>query len=106
MKIIENSIIPPKGFAAINLFGVLFVRKGVTVTARMVRHEAIHTRQMQELLFVPFYVFYVLEWLIKRCFYGKRAYRNVSFEREAYSNDKDRFYLLVRRHYAFLKYLF
>jgi hypothetical protein len=106
MKIIENSIIPPKGFAAINLFGVLFVRKGVIVTARMVRHETIHTRQMQELLFVPFYILYVLEWLVKLCFYGNKAYRNISFEREAYSNDKDTCYFLVRRHYAFLKYIF
>lgn len=79
MKIIENSIIPPKGFAAINLFGVLFV---------------------------PFYVLYVLEWLVKLCFYGSKAYRNISFEREAYSNDEDTCYLLVRRHYAFLKYIF
>lgn len=106
MKIIENSIIPVKGFAAINLFGVLFVRKGVTITARLIRHETIHTKQIQELLFVPFYILYVLEWLVKLCFLGKQAYRNISFEREAYANDEDTCYLLVRRRFAFLKYIF
>lgn len=106
MKIIENNIIPVKGFAAINLFGILFVRKGVLITARLVRHETIHTEQMKELLFVPFYVLYVLEWLVKLCFYGKKAYRNISFEREAYSNDEDTCYLLTRRRFAFLKYIF
>jgi len=106
MKIIENTIIPFKDFEAINLFGVLFVRKGVTVTAHTIRHETIHTRQMQELLFVPFYVLYVFEWLVKLCFYGKQAYRNISFEREAYANDEDTCYLLIRQHFAFLKYIF
>ena len=106
MKIIVNNIIPFKGFAAINLFGFLFVRKGVTVTARMIRHETIHTKQMQDLLFVFFYAFYIFEWLVKLCFYGKQAYRNISFEREAYSNEADTCYLVTRKHFAFLKYIF
>jgi hypothetical protein len=106
MKIIINTIIPFKGFAAINLFGVLFVRKGITVTARIIRHETIHTRQMQELLYLPFYILYVFEWLVKLCFYGKKAYRNISFEHEAYSNENNTCYLSMRRHFAFLKYIF
>lgn len=105
MKIIKNSIIPFKKFGAINLFGVMFIKKGVIATTRLIRHETIHTKQMQELLFVPFYVFYVLEWLIKLCFYGKQAYFNISFEREAYTNDCDEDYLSARRHFAFLKYI-
>ena len=51
MKTFKNSILPFKGFAAINLFGILFVRKGATVTERTIRHEKIHTKQMPELDF-------------------------------------------------------
>jgi hypothetical protein len=105
MKIIVNNIIPVKGFAAINLFGILFVRKGVSITDRLIRHESIHTKQMKELLYVFFYILYVLEWLVKLCFYGSKAYRNISFEREAYSNQHDVDYLGNRRHFSFLKYI-
>lgn len=105
MKIIVNNIIPIKGFAAINLFGVLFVRNGVSITDRLIRHESIHTKQMKELLYVFFYILYVFEWLVKLCFYGSKAYRNISFEREAYSNQYDVNYLGNRRHFSFLKYI-
>ena len=60
MKIIRNGIIPPKGFACINLFGVLWVRHGVSVNDRLLAHEAIHTAQMRELAYVGFYIIYVL----------------------------------------------
>jgi hypothetical protein len=105
MKTIYNKIIPFKGFAAITLFGVLFVREGVIVTERIILHETIHTKQRRELLFIPFYILYVLEWLVKLCYYGKQAYRNISFEREAYSNDKDIDYIKKRKRFAFLGYL-
>lgn len=105
MKIIVNNIIPMKGFAAINLFGVLFVRQGASITDRMIRHESIHTKQMKELLWLVFYTLYVLEWLVKLPFYGKQAYYNISFECEAYSNQNDVDYLDNRRLFAFLKYV-
>lgn len=105
MKIVVNNIIPFKGFAGINIFGVLFVRKGVVVSERMIRHETIHTKQMKELIFIPFYILYVIEWLVKLLFYGKQAYRNISFEREAYSNEYDLNYLGNRKRFAFVKYI-
>ena len=46
MKIIRNNIIPLPGFRAINLFGLLFVRKGVRIDPVLLNHEAIHTQQM------------------------------------------------------------
>ena len=54
MKIVRNNIIPFKGFEALNLFGVLFVRKDRVFENEaawqvMIRHESIHTKQMQEL---------------------------------------------------------
>lgn len=65
MKVIYNKIIPFKGYKCINLFGVLFVRKGCTMRESDYNHEAIHTKQMKELLYVPFYILYLLEWLYR-----------------------------------------
>ncbi len=97
--VIENKLIPFKGFKAINLFGVIFVRKGARMTSTDFNHEAIHTAQMKELGYVFFYVLYVIEWLYRLCKSGN-AYRNISFEREAYENEDDVYYLYLRKHYA------
>lgn len=48
MKVIYNKIIPFKGYKCINLFGVLFVRKGCTMRESDYNHEAIHTKQMKD----------------------------------------------------------
>lgn len=98
MKVIYNRLLPPKGFKAINLFGVVLVRKGCRMTAADLNHEAIHTAQMRELLYVPFYVLYVLEWLWLLPRYPDRheAYRNISFEREAYAHQAKPDYLKAR----------
>jgi hypothetical protein len=105
MKMIYNNILPVKGFSAINLFGVLFVRKGVAVTERMLNHERIHTVQMREMLYVFFYLWYVIEWLLKLIRHGKQSYYNISFEREAYQNDSNLEYLKKRRLFAWVKFV-
>lgn len=99
MKVIYNKVIPFKGFKCINLFGMLFVREGCTMRAEDYNHEAIHTAQMKELLYVPFYLLYVLEWLwhLARLRDTKAAYRAVSFEREAYDHQSDADYLKTRK---------
>ena len=107
MRIIRNNIIPFRGFKAVNLFGVLFVRGDAAVTARDVNHEEIHTAQMKEMLYVFFYLWYVAEWLVRLAQYRdtKKAYRNVSFEREAYACESDMGYLQRRKRYAWTGYL-
>lgn len=108
MKIIYNNIIPFKGYKAINLFGVLFVRNGKKMSDEDLNHEAIHTAQMKELAYVFFYLWYVIEWLIRLClnkFQGHKAYRAISFEREAYYNQSYLKYLNERLHYTWLDYL-
>ena len=72
---------------------------------RIINHESIHIKQQEELLIIPFYVLYITEWFIKLFFYGKKAYYNISFEREAYANENNYKYLKNRRFWAWLKYL-
>lgn len=107
MRIIENKLLPTKGFAAINLFGFIFVRYGTQLSDRSKRHEAIHTQQMKYMLYVFFYLWYGVEWLIRLIQYGnaKEAYYNISFEREAYANDRQSDYLNTRKPYAWMKYI-
>lgn len=77
------------------------------IDEKIINHEKIHTRQEKEMLFIPFYIFYVVEWLIKLTKYKNRhkAYMNISFEREAYKNGDDLTYLKRRKPYAWTKFL-
>lgn len=104
MKIIRNNIIPFSGYKAMNLFGVLFVRGNARIGERTIRHETIHTAQMKELWYVFFYLWYVAEWLV-RLFIKGNAYLNISFEREAYTNQGDLNYLKNRKRFNFTKYI-
>ena len=87
MLIIYNKILPFPGYRAINLFGIIFARGDKPLSVRTITHETIHTKQMLETLVVGFYIWYLLEFLIKLliCFNWDRAYRSVSFEQEAYN---------------------
>ena len=104
MKIIPNNLIPFGNFRAINLLGVLFVRGSARIDDKTLRHESIHTAQMKEMLYIFFYLWYVIEWLIRLLMEGN-AYRNISFEREAYRNEDDIIYLESREMFAWIKYL-
>ena len=104
MFIIRNRIVPFRRFNAINILGVLFARPEAEMDEQLLNHERIHTRQMLEMLVVFFYLWYVVEWLIRLPMKG-RAYKNISFEREAYANMYNPDYLRQRRWYAWLDYL-
>ncbi len=105
MKIVRSKYLPPlRRHAAINLFGVFFVHPNVAVSRRLVNHERIHTAQMRELGYLPFYVIYLVEWLVRLMMRGN-AYSSISFEREAYKHEADFQYLEKRKHYAWAKYV-
>ena len=108
MQVIYNKYLPIKGYAAINLFGLVFARKEFKPLSRITEnHERIHTAQMKELLYLFFYLWYVIEWVIRLIQYrdSKVAYLNISFEREAYRNQNNLGYLKARKKYRNLKYL-
>lgn len=76
--------------------------------AVLINHEKIHLQQQRELLVIPFYVLYILEWLIRTAIYldAYRAYQNLSFEREAFAHEKDLTYLDDRTPYHFINFYF
>lgn len=102
MKVIYNKVIPIiKGLKCLNLFGILFVRSGCTVTPVGFNHEAIHTAQMKEMLYIPFYILYLMEWMwnLMKLHDCKKAYYAISFECEAYAFQHDFDYLKRRKKY-------
>lgn len=103
--IIHNPFIPFPAFKAINLFGIIFVRKNARLSDNDLRHERIHTRQQIELLFVGFFIIYFVEWLyhLLRTRDALLAYRSISFEREAYSHQADPTYLHRRKLFAWCR---
>jgi hypothetical protein len=105
MITIKNNIIPFGSFNAINLFGIVFYKKNMSYITK--NHEYIHTKQMRELLYIPFYIIYFLEYLVRllACQHHKKAYRAISFEKEAYENQKDSDYSKNRKLYNWLKYI-
>ncbi len=104
--IIIKSWLMPRGYC-MNLFGTIWTRDKSWIDRNVINHERIHTAQQRELLFIPFYIFYVAEWLIRLLQYRswQKAYRNISFEREAYTHGHDLNYLKNRKNYSFLKYI-
>lgn len=104
MKIVYSNIIPFRGFKAINLFGILFVRKGCKMSDTDLNHEAIHTAQMKEMGYIFFYLWYLIEWIV-RLFKKGNAYHNISFEKEAYENQSWLIYPQIRQSYSWLDYL-
>lgn len=73
----------------------------------LLNHERIHLRQQAELGILPFYLWYILEYLIRWFHYRDhyQAYRNISFEREAFANDQNLTYLKKRPFWGFWRYV-
>lgn len=72
----------------------------------LLNHEKIHLRQQLELLIIFFYLWYITEYFIHLFRYQnrQRAYMAISFEREAYANERDFEYLKSRSAWSFFRY--
>jgi hypothetical protein len=110
---IGNYWIFGKEINGITLFPFIFLRKSYVNRLAdcnlksLINHESIHLKQQAELGVVFFYVWYFLEFCIRKILIGNpdAAYRKICFEKEAYENEKDLEYLSKRKFWAFLKYL-
>lgn len=130
MKTIKTKFMRLIGKKYFLFFGLLFTTPKAKITEVDTNHEKIHSRQIYEvmLLALPaaillwifsnfwlsflfvlssFYLWYVIEWIIRLFQYrdAHLAYRNISFEREAYENDKNLEYLQNRKLVSFIRYL-
>ena len=99
--IFRTNIVRWFGISGIMLFPFCIVKRDAN--ASTIRHERIHFYQALNLLVVPFYVLYFIEWV--RCLiqYGKDAYYYICFEQEAYLNDYKREYKVG---YNWTRYVF
>lgn len=104
MKIVCNThILPPKGYSAINLCGVIFTRKTKDEVdkllqtergKRWINHEHIHTLQKKATLnsWICFYLVYLFYFFKMWPFFTTNwsiAYRTIPYEYEAYTKQKD-----------------
>ncbi|HUH28349.1 hypothetical protein [Gelidibacter sp.] len=106
--ILVSKYIVPNGFTGIALFPFVFVKYAyLKLNQVFVNHERIHLKQQVELLILPFFIWYGLEFLVRYVYFKNwhKAYHNISFEREAYGNETDLEYLKKRPIWNFLKYL-
>ncbi|WCO02201.1 hypothetical protein [Psychroserpens ponticola] len=106
--ILISKYLVPKGYVGIAIFPFVFLRyRHLKMNTTLMNHEKIHLRQQLELFVLPFYFFYAFEFLIRLLAYRSwnTAYQNISFEREAYANEKDLNYLQSRSFWNFINYI-
>jgi len=108
MYVIVAKYLIPKGYRGLAVFPFVIVKYHFdSENKTLVNHEKIHIRQQLELLVLPFFLWYFLEYTVRLLQYknANLAYRNICFEREAYANEFNVKYLKTRRIFSFLKYL-
>ncbi len=108
VMIVVSKYLLPKGYNGLTIFPFVVLRSNrLKLNKVIINHERIHLRQQIELLIVPFYIWYVVEFLIRLLQFRNwhLAYRRISFEREAYRNEYNFDYLKQRRFWRFLIYL-
>jgi hypothetical protein len=90
-----------KNYLGICLFGIIFSIR--PLNSEELNHELIHAAQQKELLYIPFFIWYGLEWLVLYCKYKNwmTAYYQIRFEEEAYKHQSDYHYLKHRKHYRY-----
>jgi len=108
MILIIFKYLTPRGFRGLTFYPfVILANKDDKFNEVFMNHERIHIKQQIELLILPFYLWYVIEYLYRLIQYKdrKQAYLNISFEREAYENERDLNYLKKYTFWNFLKFL-
>ena len=93
---------------AMALFPFILINKECHRTNKiLINHEKIHLKQQLELFIIFFYLWYVIEYLVRFIKYRNRrlTYENISFEKEAFQNEENLNYLNERILFAFWKYI-
>lgn len=101
-----------KNTIGVTIYPFIFIKKSwadkvnKSSLEETINHERIHIKQQIELLVLPFYLWYFLEFFIRSLSTSTttEAYMKISFENEAYKNHSDSDYLKKRKFWGFLKY--
>ena len=107
MYLIVAKYLIPKGFRGLTVYPFILVKYREDLKDSIfINHEKIHIRQQVELLIFPFFIWYLAEYLVRLLQYknGHLAYKNISFEREAYTEESNLLYLKNRSLYRFCKF--
>jgi len=108
--IIKNSKIPSYlswfiSIRAITIWPFIIFKDDPDVET--VNHERIHIMQQRELFIVLFYILYFSFWILNKI-KGQTnfdAYYNIPFEKEAYENHNNIYYILNRKKFSWINYL-
>jgi hypothetical protein len=93
VKVRYNSNVPKIfGFTGITLYPYIFitVSKKESNKRNILKHEWIHIEQVRREGFFKFYLIYLYEFFTNLFRYKRiyKAYRNISYENDAYKNEK------------------
>lgn len=105
--IIISKYLVPKNYSGLTIYPFVFLkRKDLKSDVFLLNHEKIHIQQQKELLWFVFFIWYFSEYLIRLIQHKNhyKAYKNISFEKEAYQNEGNLNYLLDRKKFNFLLY--
>ena len=107
-----TSKLPPLcwGYRAITLcpVGIFYRSQEARDDPKTRNHELIHWEQQKEMLCLFFYLWYLLEYLIKllRFLDHQKAYRGLGFEKEARKYEQDFEYLTRRKCFYWIRFMF
>lgn len=102
--IIATRFIP---YSAMAVYPFIFIKQKEMERDRvLIHHEKIHHRQQLELLLVPFYLLYLINYLYNLLVFRNhyKAYREIVFEREAFAMEHNFDYLRNRKPFAFTRF--
>ncbi|MCU7614984.1 hypothetical protein N0B16_11100 [Chryseobacterium sp. GMJ5] len=108
MIIVCQKLLKNTKINGITLYPFIFIKNPEDKRNRvLINHEKIHLKQQLELLVIFFYLAYVAEYYYHffRLKNAEKAYRSISFEKEAYAMEHDLDYIKKRKPWAFWKYL-
>ncbi|WP_161971733.1 hypothetical protein [Flavobacterium silvisoli] len=104
--LIVSKYLLPEGYKAFAVFPFVFLKNETAKQDKvLLNHERIHLRQQSELLVLPFLIWYFIAFLVHYCRLRNwnAAYREISFEKEAYEKENDFEYLKSRPFFNFIR---
>lgn len=93
---------------AMAIWPFIFIKENaIRFDKTLINHEKIHFRQQIEMLWFPFFIWYACEFLVRLIQYKNwdKAYRAISFEKEAYTYEATEDYLKTKRFWSFVHFL-